>query len=126
MLTHLDTSLIVEEALWSALLGGNKLPVDSIDVRCQESGRMGISTGDHNCGGAAHISSQACSHEGADVVRDWDQDLTTQVSALLLRGELVLKVDTCRIAKRISPEQVLSRAIEATMLSKRKNAPQTR
>lgn len=92
---HLDTSLVVEEALWGALLGLDKLAVNGVNVGGQQGSGMSISTGNQNSWGAADISSQTGSHQGSDVVGDGDQNLATQMATLLLRGELVLKVDTC-------------------------------
>ena len=88
----LDPVVDAEEALRGALPRAELL-VDRVDVRGQQSGPKSVGASDQDRGNARDVGGQARRDERAHELRRRDEDLASQVAALLLRGELVLEVD---------------------------------
>src|SRR6516165_9016964 len=89
----LDAVLGPVETFPGALAGDERL-VALVDVGRDERGRFGIGPGDHDGRRAAHVGGQPGRGQRADVLLGGDQHLATQVTTLLLRGQLVLPVRT--------------------------------
>ena len=81
------------EALRSAL-AGDEGAVALVDVRGDQGRRLGVGAGDHDCRHVGHVSGQPGGGQCADVLLGRDEHLATEVSALLLRRQLVLPVRT--------------------------------
>src|SRR5699024_10058457 len=87
----LEARLDVVVTLGGALAGdeGN---VALINVRGDQGGGLCVGTGDDDGRGVGDVRCQAGGVQGADVLLGRDEDLATEVAALLLGGELILPV----------------------------------
>ena len=83
-----------EEALRCAL-SGDELLVGWIDVTRQERRAQGIRARDQHGRDAGDVGREPGRGERADELRCRNEHLAAQVTALLLRGQLVLEVDAC-------------------------------
>ena len=73
-------------------LAGDERPVALVDVGGDQRGGLGVGAGDHQGRDVAHVGGQPGRGQGADVLLGRDQHLAAQVTALLLRRQLVLPV----------------------------------
>ena len=79
------------EAFRGPLTGDERL-VALVDVGGDQRGRLGVGAGDDDGRNVGHVGGQARRGQRADVLLGRDQHLAAQVTALLLRGQLVLPV----------------------------------
>ena len=79
------------EAFLGPLAGDERL-VALIDIGGDQGGRLGVGAGDHDRRHIGDVGRQPCRGQRADVLLGGDEHLATQVTALLLRGQLVLPV----------------------------------
>ena len=84
----------VEEALRGALPVADELAVAWVDVGEEELGAVGVGAGHEQGRDVAHVGGEAGCDQGADELAGGHQHLAAHVAALLLRGDLVLEVNT--------------------------------
>ena len=80
------------ETFRGALAGNDEWPVALVDVGRHELGGLRIGARDDECRHAHHVGGEPRRDEIANVRGGRDQHLAAHVTALLLRGELVLEV----------------------------------
>ena len=114
----LDAVFDVEEALRRpAALAVDKRLVAFVHVGRDERGRVGVGAGDEDGRHAGHVGREAGRVQLADELARRDEDFAAEVAALLLRGQLVLEVNTGRAGRDHRFHQLVGvqRAAEARL-----------
>ena len=89
---HVETAVDREKALRSPLAGDERM-IALVDVAGQQRGAVGIRARDDERRHAHDVCRQARRGEHANELRNRHEHFSAQVSALFLRGELVLEVN---------------------------------
>ncbi len=89
-------AVVDPEIAFGGAFAGHEGVIGGIDITGDEFGAIGVCPGDQHRGHVENIGRQPGGHQRLDELGGRNQHLATQVAALLLRGQLVLEVDTRR------------------------------